>query len=42
MDTVFSVGAQRKVAAAQYLGAVMHVLPLFSQTERRLWLGTFC
>ena len=38
MDTVFSVGAQRKFAAAQYLGAVLHFLRLFFfRTERRLW-----
>ena len=26
MDTVFSVGTKSKFAAAQYLGAVLHIL----------------
>ena len=37
LDTVLSVGPQINAAAAQYLGAVMHSLPLFFQTERHLW-----
>ena len=37
MDTVFSVGTKSKFAAAQYLGAVLHILHFFYQTERRLW-----